>query len=90
MFNAKTLNIIGLVLNIAFSCLFILTLTALIQERSVDIVRVTVTDAEVLRTAQELQAITGKYAYAYPVKGSDETLWRVVVDRRSRTMNAHW
>jgi hypothetical protein len=91
MTNAKAGLFAGIILNILLAGLLILSTVALVQERSRDIVRVTVTDAELLRTAQELQGITGKVAYAYPVKGSNETLWRVVIDERSEVnRKLHW
>lgn len=79
----------SVVLNVLLASILIPLVAILVQERSEDIVRVTVTDAEVLRTAQELQGITGKVAYAYPVDPA-ETLWRVVIDKRSKPNGGHW
>ena len=79
---------IGLFVCNVFLCFVsVLLIAALIQERSTDIVRVTVSDKEMLRTVGDVQLLTHKYARAYPLDGDylHSTKWRVVVDRNSRS-----
>ena len=76
--NAKIHSVITFALFVLSVCL----LVTLIAERSRDTVRVTVPYGEVLTTAQQLQGITHKVAYAYPVNKA-ETMWRVVIDKKS-------
>lgn len=83
-------NVFSLVLNFLFAGLLIMTFAMLVKERSKDVVRVTVTDAEVRRSALELQRITGKVAYAYPVGDSNEPLWRITIDDKSEPNGDHF
>lgn len=85
-----TLANIGLfIANIVLCLISVLVLATLIQERSTDIVRVTVPYEQVGPTAQALQGITHKVAYAYPVgRDANSTIpstWRVVIDKRSES-----
>jgi hypothetical protein len=86
--NRVTLaNICCLVFNVLFACLLCLTTVALIQERSADIVRITVPESKLLESAGQAQILTNKYARAYPIRTANPRvhLWRVVVDHKSRS-----
>lgn len=82
MKHVALVNWFGLACNLMLGIVLCLALATVIQERSVDIVRITVPYERVLPTAQAMQGVTGKVAYAYPVT-PDEKTWRVVIDRRS-------
>lgn len=84
MHSVKAYNIALLALNIVFGVILIVTIASLINERSKDIVRVTVWNDELPEAVPVLQGITGKVAYAYPVN-SDGTRWRLVIDDRSES-----
>lgn len=90
--EAKTLRLLcllGLAGTALFALLALLSFTALIEERSSEVVRITVTDAELLSAAQQLQGITGRIAYAEPIDGEEDvaTLWRIVIDSRSEVID---
>lgn len=86
MRNASLFNLACFVFNICLACLFILTIATLIQERSQDIVRITVPSNKLLETVGQVQLATHRVARAYPVGGDSlhAPRWRIVVDRQSR------
>lgn len=84
MSNAKRNFIAASFLAFLFGSLFIVTVSSLIQERSKDIVRVTVDEDNLLKTVGELQLATGKVAYAYSADDTGKR-WRIVIDERSES-----
>lgn len=82
----KGLNVFVLCINAALSIVLTLTIGALIEERSKDIVRLTVSDKELLSTVQQSQGLTHRIASAYPLN-KDETRWRVLVNGHSKVIN---
>jgi CHASE3 domain sensor protein len=75
--------------SVAIACAFVLlcfvlviVTVTLIEERSRDIVRVTVTSEELLPTVRQLQGATGKVAKAYPLDHINEDeakYWRIEI-----------
>lgn len=89
--NRVTLVNLGLtVLNVVLAAVFLLTLAALVEARSQDIVRITVKGSDLLPTVRQLQGATGKVAYAYPVgrpnNDPNAMYWRLVIDNRSESI----
>lgn len=82
MRNVSMVNWFALVCNLCIGLVLILSVATVIQERSKDIVRLTVNEDKLLDTVGKSQILTGKYAYAYPAN-PEETKWVVVVDDKS-------
>lgn len=88
MSHAKIALFSGLLSALLLVCVFILTI-ALIQERSKDVVRVTLTSGDVYGyelgpTVSYLQRVTGKEAIAVPLNGNSVTAtkWRLQLEDR--------
>jgi hypothetical protein len=80
-----------IVYSFLLSCLFFLAVVTIIDERSKDVVRITLTSADVYGYdlgpfARQLELYTGKEAYAVRLNGTNNanaTKWRLVVDDKS-------
>lgn len=84
--NVKSLLTISIVLNLLLCVVFTLTCAALVQERSQDIVRVTVSSDELLPTVGKLQLATKRVANAIPLDGEEDdprTHWRITINKQS-------
>lgn len=72
--------------SLLLACLFILTLAMLVNERSKDIVRLTVPPEQLLPTVGKLQLATHKTARAYPIRDRSNRVaaYRIVIDGQSQ------
>jgi hypothetical protein len=79
MINAKRLYTISIVLNVVLSIVLILTVAALVEARSGDVVRLTVTSDNLLPTVRGIQGSTGLVLNAYPLGIDEDTAkyWRI-------------
>lgn len=89
MSYAKSNLFWSLLLNLLFGCLLILAFALIVEERSKDVVRITLTSGDVYGydigpSVSWLQRVTGKEAVAIPLNGNSVTAtkWRLQLEDR--------